>query len=600
MSKNIKKRKYADSYLQLGFTSILNNGIEVPQCVLCHTTLSNESMKPSLLHRHFEIKHETFKDKDLSFFKHKEAGLKRQRLDQSGSIYQQTNSIVKASYEVSLMIAKQKKAHTIGENLILPAAKEMVRHIIGEEAAKKLNSVSLSNDTVKRRIVDMSEDILRQIISGIKSSKSGFAIQLDETTDVTNCAQLLVFAPRYVVEEDMKEELLMNVALEATTRGEDIFEMLSSFFEKHELAWKDVKGCTTDGAPAMLGRNSGFRGHVLEVAPHVKFIHCIIHRFALACKVLPKDLSNVLSQMIKIVNYVKGSALNSRIFKLLCEDFEAEHSVLLFHTHVRWLSRGNVTKRVYKLRIELLHFFQISNSNCCKDFIISLENDHFLLQLAYLVDIFDALNRLNQSLQGRDASVCDFVSKIKAFLAKINVWKKNIEGNSLVMFETVTEFINENESGEPDELRELILDHLGALGNEMKKYFPSLSEEDLVYLRNPFTADPHALQPGTGKQEELIELQHDGMAHDIYKEYNLKIFWIKMQKLYPLIGEPAIQALLLFPSTWQCESTFSMLLGIKTKHRSCLKTTEHVRCAVTKLSPNINELTKKMQSQQSH
>ena len=47
--------------------------------------------------------------------------------------------------EVSLMIAKQKKAHTIGENLVLlPAAKVMVRCVFGDESVKKLNSISLS------------------------------------------------------------------------------------------------------------------------------------------------------------------------------------------------------------------------------------------------------------------------------------------------------------------------------------------------------------------------------------------------------------------------------------------------------------------------
>lgn len=238
-------------------------------------------MKPSLLTRHLEKSHQNFKNKDVEFFKRKEAALKKQRLDPSGSIFQQTNAVVKASYEVSLMIAKQKKAHTIGENLILLAAKEMVRCIIGDEVAKKLNSISLSNNTVKRRIEDMSEDILQQVISDIKNSKNGFAIQLDETTDVTNCAQLLVFA-RYVGEGGIKEELLINVALEATTKGEDIFENVESFFKQHGLNWKDMKGCTTDGAHAMLGKKSGFKGRVLEVAPHVIFTHCLIHRFALA------------------------------------------------------------------------------------------------------------------------------------------------------------------------------------------------------------------------------------------------------------------------------------------------------------------------------
>ena len=96
------------------------------------------------------------------------------------------------------------------------------------------------------------------MISDICRSESGFAIQLDESTDITNCAQLLIFV-RYVGKEGDKEEFLMNAALEATTKRDDIFQMVNSFFKQHSLKWENLRGCTTDGAPAMLGRKSGFR-----------------------------------------------------------------------------------------------------------------------------------------------------------------------------------------------------------------------------------------------------------------------------------------------------------------------------------------------------
>ena len=47
---------------------------------------------------------------------------------------------------------------TIGENLVLPAAKVMVRCVFGDESLKKLNSIFLSNNTVQRRIEEMSVD----------------------------------------------------------------------------------------------------------------------------------------------------------------------------------------------------------------------------------------------------------------------------------------------------------------------------------------------------------------------------------------------------------------------------------------------------------
>ena len=86
----------------------------------------------------------------------------------------------------------------------------------------------------------------------------------------------------------------MNAALEATTKGDDIFQMVNSFFKQYGLKWENLRGCTTDGAPAMLGQKSGFRARVMEVAPHVKFLHCMIHRFALSCKVLPAEFFDVL------------------------------------------------------------------------------------------------------------------------------------------------------------------------------------------------------------------------------------------------------------------------------------------------------------------
>ena len=331
-------------------------------------------MKPSLLTRHLERAHPEFKDKELDFFKHRESVFKKQCWDKGGMFFQQTNASLKASYEISLMIAKQKKAHTIVENLVLPAAKVMVCCVFKHESVKKLNSISLSNNTVQRRIEEMSVDILQQVISDICRSESGFAIQLDESTDLTNCAQLLIFV-RYVGKEGVKEKFLMNAALQATTKGDDIFQMVNSFFKQHGLKWENLSGYTTDGAPAMLGRKSGFRARVMEVAPHVKFLHCMIHRSVLLCKVLPAEFFGVLSLVIKMVSNVKVSALNSQLFKILCEDLGADHSVLLFHCNLRWLSRGNVTKRVYELRKELLGFFKQSNK--CETLVTSLR-DGFL------------------------------------------------------------------------------------------------------------------------------------------------------------------------------------------------------------------------------
>ena len=55
----------------------------------------------------------------------------------------------------------------------------MVKNVIEVEAAAKLETVSLSNNTVKNRIEEMFIDIADQVISGAKNSKFGFSMQLD-------------------------------------------------------------------------------------------------------------------------------------------------------------------------------------------------------------------------------------------------------------------------------------------------------------------------------------------------------------------------------------------------------------------------------------
>lgn len=188
VEKNVKKRKYSEEFLQYGFTSIITAGIEKPQCVICCEVLSAESMKPNKLRCHFDSKHPSFASKDTDYFRSKADGLKKASLDTGGKYHKQNVAAVETPYLVALRIARAMKPHTIAEDLLLPAAKDIVRVLIGDEFVMKLSVISLSNDTVCR-IGDMSADILDQIIQEIKSAPLPiFSIQLDESTDVANCS----------------------------------------------------------------------------------------------------------------------------------------------------------------------------------------------------------------------------------------------------------------------------------------------------------------------------------------------------------------------------------------------------------------------------
>ena len=144
----MSKRKYNSEYIKYRFVNIHRE--DLPQCMVCMKTHSNGAMKPSLLKRHLDSNHPEKKDKYESYFKQLGENVKKQRLDQTGQNYFKTAGILKASYEVSLLVAQNMKAHTIAESLVLPAAKILVPNLIGEKDAAKLDSVSLSDDTVRR------------------------------------------------------------------------------------------------------------------------------------------------------------------------------------------------------------------------------------------------------------------------------------------------------------------------------------------------------------------------------------------------------------------------------------------------------------------
>lgn len=88
-----------------------------------------------------EKNHPGLKGKDIEYFKRLENGLKRQRLDKTGSFAHTDKKLAKAPCEVSILIAKQKKAHNIGEALVKPCALAMVRNVLGRESERKIKAI---------------------------------------------------------------------------------------------------------------------------------------------------------------------------------------------------------------------------------------------------------------------------------------------------------------------------------------------------------------------------------------------------------------------------------------------------------------------------
>lgn len=591
--KSTPVRAYHSEFIEIGFHYIEERGgIQKPQCVICYEVLSNESMKKNKLERHFQTKHPAYKGRDKAFFERKLSALRSVKLDKEGDFQCANERALEASYRVSLKIVKAKKTHTIGEDLVLPCALELVSIMLGDEMASKIRNVPLSNNTVCRRIADMSEDVTSQNVDAVRRSP-WHAIQLDESTDIDSCAQLIAWF-RFIKDDKLVDEPLLCKALESTTKGEDIFGLVESFYRDNNLDFKKLIGSTTDGAPAMLGKQSGFNALLKRVAPNVTTIHCMLHREALAARTMPDSLKSVLSETIKIVNFIKSSAVNTRLFRIFCREMDADHLNLLYHTQVRWLSRGNVLMRVYDIRDELREYLRQKDRG---DWVTNLESDDWLGRLCYMSDIFERLNALNCALQGRESNIMIFNDKVSAFIATLTLLEEKAKQQRFTLFPRLASFLKDGANPDILSITNDMAEHLRALKTQFQAYFPDLDVVSFVLARNPFSAEIDAAGDDDRAQEEFVQLKTDTGAKAMFDSIPLNQFWVAMLKSYPTLSSMSLKLLMPYPSTYLCEQSFSTMVVIKTKYRNRLEIENDMILALSEVKPRIKMI---MQQKQAH
>ena len=121
-------------------------------------------MKPSKLKQHFKSCHGELVEKSVDYFRRKAEHLKNLRLDSGRMWPRQNKALLEASYRIAFRITQSKKPHAIGEELIKPCLIEATTLALGKEKANKLEEISLFNDTVKKRISEISPEILLHVV----------------------------------------------------------------------------------------------------------------------------------------------------------------------------------------------------------------------------------------------------------------------------------------------------------------------------------------------------------------------------------------------------------------------------------------------------
>jgi hypothetical protein len=176
------------------------------------------------------------------------------------------------------------KSHTIAESLIIPACKIIVRTMTGKEAESETDEVPVSDNTLSRRVGDMAHDV-EDVLSEILKN-TNFALQVDESTDMTNKAQLLAFVRsenegEIMGGKNVVKNFQKKLKVEASQHLVSLFGISWSVMEP--LCWNLHLWC------ALIDRlNKRFCYTVRK--NHVITTHCFLHREILVSKTNGEDL----------------------------------------------------------------------------------------------------------------------------------------------------------------------------------------------------------------------------------------------------------------------------------------------------------------------
>ncbi|XP_078271885.1 general transcription factor II-I repeat domain-containing protein 2 isoform X1 [Rhinoraja longicauda] len=404
--------------LQSFFTENRNNCV----CLICQEIVA--VFKEFNVKRHYETKHANAYDR-LTGSDHAEkvnqlhAALASQQRFFSRALESNEN-ITKASYEVAMLIAKHGKPFMEGE-FIKDCVMQMVENICPEKKQEFAN-VCLARNTVARRIEDISSDIKRQL-GDRGMNLDFFSLACDESTDLSDTTQSLIFLRGVDDYMNVEEELLDIQSLKGQTRGTDLVASVCSAVNDIKLPWSKISGIITDGAPAMAGERSGLStliyNKVSEEGGNAIKLHCIIHQPVLCAKHLKFD--HVMKPVVKTINFIRSKALNHPQFQQFLLDIQAEYGDVLYHNDVRWLSRGSALQQFFSLRGEIGQFLTQKGQSMQE-----LADTIWMADLAFLVDITKHLNALNVSLQCQDAVVSQLYAHIKAFGTKLQLSQRHL------------------------------------------------------------------------------------------------------------------------------------------------------------------------------
>ena len=189
-------------------------------CLICNDTIA--VLKEYNIQRHYETKHSSHYSQFTGQLRTEKFEKLQKNLSSMQFVFKkkvaENEAATRASFRVAHILAKKGKPFTDGE-LIKRCLNEAAQEMCPEKV-DVFSAISLSANTVSRRVESLGRNIMSQLKDKAREFEC-FSVALDESTDVSDTSQLLLFVRGVNVNFQITEELASVHSMHGTTTGQE-------------------------------------------------------------------------------------------------------------------------------------------------------------------------------------------------------------------------------------------------------------------------------------------------------------------------------------------------------------------------------------------
>jgi len=317
----------------------------------------------------------------------------------------------------------------------------------------------------------------------------------------------------------------------------------------------------------------------------------------------------VMNVVLKCINKIVARSLNRREFRQFLVDIQEEHGELLLHCDVRWLSRGKILARFWALKDSVVQF--LKEINDLPEERACLENDQWLNDLAFLVDVTSHLNALNVRLQGSNKLFTHLCDDVMSFKMKLRLLIGQLAQRKFDNFSCLRQRQDQLDSTlDADKYAEKVEILLDSFKSRFLEF--TGEESNITLFTNPFAVPIEKIDNfDPDLQVEILNLKCHTALKAHFSEMSPVPTYEEMVAFWGMLPDAQFKCLRLFAqryicrfgSTYRCEQAFSAMKLIKTRNRARLKDDNLqslMLLTTSQLEPDIAELASQHRAHTSH